>query len=224
MLITQFVDIDVVGNVHFYENIGYEIPKYKDRSNQLRVKKGTRIVVKVTDLPIQSAIKIQYKCESCGETYTTKYSRYLNNVNDICKPCNMKKVATDIMSLSKKSGEFHPRFNPNLTDEEREKGRHYAEYQIWRASVFEECSYTCQCCGDSNGGNLIAHHLNGWHWCKDERFADYNGVTLCELCHDKFHKEYGNKNNTREQFLNFLIREISSKEYSDSSKVFAELD
>lgn len=79
--------------------------------------------------------------------------------------------------------------------------------------LFERDGYICQCCGNKSGkGNPIklnAHHLNGYHWCKEERYDINNGVTLCEYCHDakyigSFHNIYGRKNNTREQFEEFL--------------------
>ena len=31
-----------------------------------------------------------------------------------------------------------------------------------------------------------------------------NGATLCEICHKKFNKKYGQKNNTKEQFIEFM--------------------
>lgn len=224
MLLTKTVLISVSGNVSYYEEKGYEIPKHLDKGNKMRVKRDTKIIVNVLDLPPESAIRIRYQCDLCEKSFETKYSSYLKNKFDTCRECNMKKVASDIDSIKKKSGEFHPRFNQSLSEEDREKGRHYTEYPLWRTTVFEECNYTCQCCGDNSGGNLIAHHLNGWHWCKEERFCDYNGVTLCELCHDKFHKEYGYKDNTRAQFLDYLTKEIMNKSYSEASKVFAELE
>ncbi|OAO82597.1 HNH endonuclease [Anoxybacillus flavithermus] len=224
MLLTKTVEVDVTGNVSYYESKGYSIPKYIDKLGNLRVKKGTKIVVLVSDLPETSGIEIEYQCNSCKQIFKTRYYRYLKNEHDLCKSCNMKRIALDKNNISKRSGINHPKYNPNLTDKERECGRNYPEYIEWRKRVYEECSYTCQCCGDNKGGNLVAHHLNGWHWCKDERFVDFNGIALCESCHNKFHKKYGYQNNTREQFIEFLIDELQKKNYSEASKVFTKLD
>ena len=73
--------------------------------------------------------------------------------------------------------------------------------------VFEKYDYTCKCCG-KRGGNLVAHHLEGYNWCIEKRFDVDNGVVLCDKCHKLFHKEYGYGNNTKEQFNIFLKKEI----------------
>lgn len=224
MLITKTLEVNVTGNVSYYEEKGYTIPKHIDKSGVERVKRGTKITIKTEDLPESSALKVEYECSGCNNIFSTKYYQYIKNSNNLCRSCNMKKVASDKGNIAKRSGENHPRYNEKLTDEEREIGRKHPEYRIWRESVYKECSYIFQCCGDNRGGNLVAHHLNGWHWCKDERFTDYNGVALCKSCHEKFHNDYGYENNTREQFEEFLIKEICSRpNRSEASKIFADL-
>ncbi|WNM55253.1 hypothetical protein CoNPh26_CDS0166 [Staphylococcus phage S-CoN_Ph26] len=56
----------------------------------------------------------------------------------------------------------------------------------------------------NQNGYLHAHHLDGYHWCKDKRYDLNNGVTLCKDHHFNFHKQYGYKNNTKEQFEEYL--------------------
>ena len=99
----------------------------------------------------------------------------------------------------------HPRYNPDLTEEEREKGRNMKGLSEWRNEVYKRDNYTCQCCGDNRGGNLNAHHINGYNWDKDNRTNINNGITLCKECHDDFHKIYGRGNNTLEQFKEFIL-------------------
>lgn len=103
-------------------------------------------------------------------------------------------------------GENHPNYNPNLTDEEREKGRNLYKHKLkeWRKNVLARDFHTCKCCF-KKGGVLHAHHLNGYHWCKEERYDVDNGATLCESCHREFHHIYGFKNNTKEQFKEFNL-------------------
>ena len=101
------------------------------------------------------------------------------------------------------SGENNPNYNPDLTDEEREQGRHIDGYKEWVYEVKERANFTCDCCGDNRGGNLVSHHLDGYHWNKEGRIDVNNGVCLCEKCHKEFHHIYGNKNNTKEQYIEF---------------------
>lgn len=103
------------------------------------------------------------------------------------------------------TGENHPNYNPNLTDSERKKQRKIEGYHNWRKVVYKRDGYACVYCGDSAGGNLVAHHLNSYHWDKKGRVDIENGVTLCENCHKSFHTAYGYKENTKEQFNEFFL-------------------
>ena len=82
------------------------------------------------------------------------------------------------------------------------------EYQVWRKSVFQRDHYICQICGARSGcGNTVelhAHHLSNWADNPDKRYDIQNGVTLCDMCHYKFHSQYGKKNNTPRQFQQFI--------------------
>ena len=103
-------------------------------------------------------------------------------------------------------GKDSPNYNPNITDEEREKGRNIEGIQEWRKGVYKRDNYTCQKCGDNKGGNLVAHHLDGYHWDKEHRTDINNGATLCVCCHKSFHKTYGNHDNTKEQYEEWISK------------------
>lgn len=99
-------------------------------------------------------------------------------------------------------GKLHPRYNCNLTDDQREKQRISEDgYDEWRKNVKEKANYTCDCCG-KRGGNLHSHHLYSYSKHKELRTDINNGVCLCEKCHRQFHKEFGN-DNTKEQYDKF---------------------
>ena len=58
----------------------------------------------------------------------------------------------------------------------------------WRLDVLHRDKYTCQQCGDSRGGNLIAHHIVRWVDDESLRFDIENGITLCVSCHKDRHR------------------------------------
>ena len=105
-------------------------------------------------------------------------------------------------------GENNGMWNPELSTEEREKqkyhARRYPGYQSFRKSVYERDNYTCQKCGDKKGGNLVVHHLNGFHWDEKSRTEVDNGITLCNDCHNRFHSIYGRKWNDIFQFSQYM--------------------
>ena len=142
---------------------------------------------------INNATKLNIMC-SCGKTFETSLNQFKEQNKKQCKECGLKL----------KSGENHPRYNPDLTEEEREKGRYIQGLLEWRNEVYERDNYTCQCCGDNKGGNLNAHHINGYNNHKHLRIEIDNGITLCEDCHKEFHMIYGYGNNTWQQFREFL--------------------
>ena len=106
-----------------------------------------------------------------------------------------------------KIGSNNPMWDPNKTDEERDRekshSRRFPGYKDFRRKVYERDNYTCQVCGDGKGGNLVAHHLNGFHWDIKGRTDVDNGVTMCIMCHKEFHKMYGIKNVNMFQFSQF---------------------
>ena len=123
-------------------------------------------------------------------------------------------VGCPICGIRNNSGENHYHYNPNLTDEEREKGRIILgkSMENWRQKVFKKDNYTCQCCRNRSSKNnkviLNAHHLNGYNWDKEHRVDVDNGVTLCEDCHKEFHLLYGYGYNTKEQYEEWIENKL----------------
>lgn len=136
--------------------------------------------------------KMKFKC-SCGKVSYITFSKFYHSKQHRCYSCYVESSR----------GEGNPNWRSDKTTEERLIERKYFEYENWRKNVFERDAYKCQCCGHS-GGNLNAHHLDGYNWCIDKRTDVNNGATLCELCHSTFHKFYGNGNNTAQQFEEFI--------------------
>lgn len=102
MLLTKEVEVTIRGNIQYYENLGYEIPKYIDSQKRLKVKNGTKIKVKVDDLPKTSQTKVKVLCDYCLEngieTIVEKtYCEYLKSKEriidkDMCQNCWTKKI------------------------------------------------------------------------------------------------------------------------------------
>ena len=161
--------------------------------------------------------KLTVKCEICGVDVTrNRYEIEIANHNYCSKECANKGWSKYYSGKNNPMygkerpeirGENNPSWNPNKTREQRQKDRKIRENTMWVRMVFEKYDYTCKCCG-KRGGNLVAHHLEGYNWCIEKRFDVDNGVVLCDKCHKLFHKEYGYGNNTKEQFNIFLKKEI----------------
>ena len=103
-------------------------------------------------------------------------------------------------------GRFVGKNSPSWIDGRTPKNviiRSSKEYKLWRKAIFEKDNFICQKCNQL-GGNLIAHHINNFADFPELRFAINNGITFCKECHKKFHKKYGNKNNTKEQLGEFI--------------------
>jgi 5-methylcytosine-specific restriction endonuclease McrA len=79
--------------------------------------------------------------------------------------------------------------------------------KIKKSSLRQECfkknNFTCQKC-KIKGLKLNAHHINSFHRFIDLRFELSNLACLCADCHNMFHLIFGKKDNTEEQFIDFL--------------------
>lgn len=72
--------------------------------------------------------------------------------------------------------------------EERKSSR----YVEWRTKCLERDGYKCAICGKV-GGTLNVHHIKPFAKYPKLRFDADNGVTLCETCHRRVHKENDNE-------------------------------
>lgn len=137
--------------------------------------------------------RVKCYCTQCNHRWEASINNLLRGRGcPVCRYINLRGVK-------------HPRYNFKLTEKEREKFRYrvnHPETRKWRNNVFQKDNYKCVIC--NKGGCLQAHHLNGFHWFKEGRFEIDNGITLCKEHHKNFHKQYGYKNNTKEQFKEYM--------------------
>lgn len=203
-LITKEVDVKIApANKQYFVKMGYIDEFFNSKA-------GKYIKVNVKDLSEGSHCLVEWECDNCNKIYSSQYRAYLRYLHEdgktYCMKCSHKVLMTR---------ENHPNWNPNKTDEERITERYYNDYTKFVRKVLNRDNYTCICC-DTKGGNLVVHHLDSYDWCKDKRTESTNGVTLCEKCHKNFHIKYGYGNNTKEQFEEWMDKEITnmkSEEY-----------
>ena len=106
-------------------------------------------------------------------------------------------------AIKRRMGSNNCRYNPNITDEEREVGRNYSNYKEWRTKCFERDNYTCQVTGEK-GTRLEVHHIYSYDNNKELRLDINNGITISKEIHKQFHSIYGYGNNTLEQWEEFI--------------------
>nr|WP_276537499.1 zinc-ribbon domain-containing protein [Bacillus infantis] len=105
-------------NYKHYEDLGYFVDRYVDKKNRSLVKRGTKIVVKVTDLPRGSNVRVTKVCDDCGKHVNNQYKIILDlrrdgDGKDRCKKCgNIRRGGIQKNSVSyENSLEFCARLN-----------------------------------------------------------------------------------------------------------------
>lgn len=147
--------------------------------------------------------KISYNCENCGKLVSVKPYTYNKSEHHYCSDnCTREHRPTWF------NGEKIYNYDPKRSNELRKSQRKSQEDSIFINGVKKRDNYTCQCC-DNRGGKLVSHHLESYNSNVEGRYNIDNGITLCEECHKKFHKQYGYGNNTTEQYKKFEQSEKS---------------
>ncbi len=98
-LISEEVEVKLnPRNIKWYEDLGYEIPRYKDKSGKLIISMGTKIKVNILDLTSRSISYVDIQCDNCEKYLSVKWQNYKNNIHEdgryYCKKC-----ATNLFSV-----------------------------------------------------------------------------------------------------------------------------
>ena len=110
----KFVEVALCSaNIKHYEKLNYPIPRYIDNRGRLKVKEGTKIWVKVSDLLPDSTVKITAICECCDKERILSFRDY----RDICHDCFVYSKENRL----KHSGENNPMFGKKHSEETKEK-------------------------------------------------------------------------------------------------------
>jgi hypothetical protein len=156
------------------------------------------------------------KCISClkDRGYISSRSRWIS----LCRSCN------GIMSgLTNQKGKTPHNKNKRATIEQRikqscshrkihreefdkflheDKKRHEFNNSGLREQCFLNADYTCDITKEK-GVELNAHHLESWHSNEELRYDINNLICISKEMHDEFHRIYGRKNNTKQQYEEF---------------------
>ena len=77
-LLTKEVEVNITSrNVEYFENLGYTIPRVYDKGKHKYIfKKGTTIIVKVSDLRKNSMWNVDIECDNCHTIITQPFEAY----------------------------------------------------------------------------------------------------------------------------------------------------
>lgn len=109
-----------------------------------------------------------------------KIHAHLKLVADIHKILPITKIIVEVASF-----DIQKVKNPNISGKEYQKGEQYGFNNVREYVLFRD-GHTCQCCkGKSKDKILNVHHIESR---KIGGNASNNLITLCESCHNKYHK------------------------------------
>lgn len=114
MLITKEVEVELRGaNYKYYSDLGYDIPKVKNKYGNYTTPDRTKIIVKVNDLQKGSNVKVQVLCDICNINISDKvYGDYIRSKEKslVDKDCcddpncvNIKREECMLLKYGKKS-------------------------------------------------------------------------------------------------------------------------
>jgi hypothetical protein len=219
-ILGEYVSVNVVSNVKYYEDKGYVIPRYKTKNRVYKVKKGTEISVKIVDLPTSSSTLVKYMCDYCnGENQITEKSEYkpyykiLKGRKDISKDCCSNKycVGKKRSDIKKKKpvpkGKSFGEKYPHLTEEWSNKNPK-SSFEYYNGSE-ELVWWDCNNCDSEYEMSLVVrgYHKCGCPYCRGRRVNRTNCLwtTHPEIAKMLRYQERGYEitfgRNTKEEFV-----------------------
>ena len=191
MLLTNEIEVNLTSKViDHYESLGYFIPRSPNRDKIMVVPMGTKIKVKINDLPPSSDVDVFVCCDYCGNKFKKKYKRLLKGrimiQKDACKECNYKK-SQDVLFL--KYGVRDPSRSPGAGEKITNKKTKYniddikKEFEkrdyILVSDVYKNCDlkleYICKSHSE-HGVQRIPYKVFqkgvGCRWCGNEKIGN----------------------------------------------------
>lgn len=155
-------------------------------------------------------LKVEKLFNSEGYTLLSNYQNQSSHLIYLCPSGHLHRITLEKFREKRRcpycyherlKGEGNPRFNPELSDEDRVLKRRTLELENWRKAVLERDNYQCFICGSNL--NLNVHHIYSYRAYPSLRHEINNGVTLCQEHHKAFHQMFGYGDNTLVQFMKF---------------------
>lgn len=176
MILNTEVEIGLCSrNFKYFEDLGYEIPRKKDKRGRLNFTRGSKISVRVEDLMPTSKVMILCKCEDCGIERFVEYGSLVNKENS-----NFSKTGETLCSNcanSRMSGENSSRYihgNNNYAFYKSNAKRRKIEFNLTIDEFENLIPGVCHYCGDDSNG--IDRKDSSKGYVKD------NCVPCCKYC------------------------------------------
>lgn len=176
------------GNGKHFESLGYEIPKYKDKQGNLKIKKGTKMLVRVEDLPDGSNVKVTKICDeiNCGKhTTNITYSSILSqrkktNGTDRCQKCAIvyaNKILKENIPYERSLEYFAKENNKGYLLEEYSSKNTLPPEKIFRASN-DSYFWNCNKCGSefTQNANTRTCYGCGCPYCSGMKVNETNSL------------------------------------------------
>ncbi|GGF88422.1 zinc-ribbon domain-containing protein [Paenibacillus abyssi] len=111
----EYVEVTVgCRNNSHYEALGYVIPRRRDKQGRLAIPRGTKITVKISDLPAHSNVKLTKVCDECSaEVANQSYNmimRERREGKDRCKECSYERMRVTKLTSTPKAKSFGHKF------------------------------------------------------------------------------------------------------------------
>ncbi len=117
-----------------------------------------------------------------------KIQEHITSIKMVCRILPVSKVVVETAEFDLQLLKAIADGKPVPQGEDYQKGEMYGHYNV-RQYVLWRDNYTCQCCGahatKKKEVRLHVHHLESRKTGGD---APRNLITLCDSCHEKFHK------------------------------------
>lgn len=161
MIIDKETEVTISKQGKYYASLGYPL-----------LKQGSKLIVKIEDLPLNCNKKIMCKCDNCDTIFSREYQLLNKNKklynNHLCYSCsrkfigkNMDRTNTDNATKSR-TGENHPRWvkNKKPYNEYRARVRYITEQTyIEYKDIINLFDYPRTLCG-VNGSWQLDHRIS----------------------------------------------------------------